>query len=107
MNAWIVPVLVLLSTTLVVSVTYITQTLRHKQRMFLLEKNLDPDYFKNDNQRSWMRIGFLLIGAGTGFLAAFLIDLLVFDGRNGTDPLYPSLTAICAGIALLLSKRLQ
>lgn len=107
MNAWIVPVLVLLCTILIVSVTYITLTLRHRQRMFLIEKNLDPDYFKNDNQRSWIKIGFLLIGAGTGFLIAFLIDLNVFDGRNGTEPLYPSLTAICAGIALLLSKRIS
>ncbi len=105
MNAWIVPVLASLMTLLVVSVAYISLTLRHKQRMTILEKGLAPDHFKEADQHAWLRLGTLLLGAGTGFLLAFLIDLLVFDQRNGTEALYPSITTICAGIAVLISKK--
>lgn len=107
MNAWIVPVLASISTLLIVSVTYIAFSLRHKQRMTLLEKSLPPDHFKEHDHMLWIRLGMLLMGVGVGFLLAFLIDLYVFDSRNGTEPLYPSLTAICGGLAMILSKRLN
>jgi len=104
MNAWIVPVLASLSTLLLVSITYITVSLRHKQRMTLIEKGLSPDYFKEDDQIGWQRIGLLLVGAGLGFLTAFLIDRYAFHMENGTEPLYPSLTAIGAGLALIVNR---
>lgn len=107
MNAWIVPVLGSLCTILVVSVIYITSNLRYKQRITLIEKGLSPDHFKKEDQAILRQNGLLFIGGGIGFLLAFIIDLVVFDSRNGTEPLYPSLIAICAGLGLLLSMKIN
>lgn len=87
---------------LIVSLIYITTTLRHKERMALLEKGKEPDYFNNDSYMlSVVKWGLILFCAGTGFLTAFFLNYYVFTGNAG-EPLFPSLILMGAGVGLMI-----
>jgi len=90
-------------TLLVVSVLYIIVNSKHKEKMMILEKGLDPKLFNNTSYfYDALKWGMILAGLGAGFLAAFIIDTIVFDRANGTEALYPSLTALGGGGSLIL-----
>ncbi len=87
---------------LVVSVFYITSTLRHKEKMALLEKDKDPDFFKDDllflNSIKW---GLILFGAGFGFLTAFLLNYYVFPGNDG-EAVFPAFILMGSATGLMV-----
>lgn len=86
---------------LVVSIFYISRTLRHKERMALLEKDKDPDFFANDTFfLGAAKAGLLLLGAGIGFLIAFLLHYYLFPGNAG-EAVFPPFIFMGAGLGLL------
>ena len=86
---------------LVVSLIYIVSTLKHKERLALLDKGKEPDFFNNDmywlNSIKW---GMILFGAGSGFFTAFLLNYYVFPGNDG-EPIFPALILIGASLGLI------
>ncbi|HNP95680.1 MAG TPA: hypothetical protein PKJ63_08625 [Cyclobacteriaceae bacterium] len=87
---------------LIVSIIYITNTLRHKERMALLDKGKEPDYFNNDQYMlGVIKWGLILFCAGAGFLTAFLTNHFLFTGDQG-EPLFPSLVLMGAGTGLII-----
>jgi len=87
---------------LIVSLIYITNTIRHKERMALLEKGKEPDYFKNELYvYGAVKWGLILFFAGIGFLSAFLLNYYMFPGDD-SEPLYPSFILMGAGSGLMI-----
>ncbi len=87
---------------LIVSIIYISSTLRHKERMALLEKDKDPKFFSNEmfflNSVKWALI---LFGAGVGFLSAFLLNYFVFPGNEG-EAVFPAFILIGSSTGLFV-----
>ena len=71
MELFAVALLFLASVILIVSLVYIVINTRHKEKMSLFEKGLDPKDFLNDQfMPETLRAGMLLVGIGLGFLVA-------------------------------------
>lgn len=106
MNGLILALIVFCVVLLIVSLTYVLTNIRHKERMALLEKERDPKLFDTPQSRlAPLKWGMLLIGAGLGFLTAFLLDNFVFTSVVDTDPIYPAMIFILGGIGLVLFYR--
>lgn len=102
MNGIIFSLILFCIVILIVSLIYITNSTRHKERMALLEKDKSPDYFKNDlYMLSVIKWGLILFCAGAAFLGAFLLNYYVFPGNDG-EPLFPALIFMGAGIGLMM-----
>ncbi len=86
---------------LVVSIIYIVSTLRHKERMALLESGKDPAYFSNElfflNAVKW---GLIIFGSGVGFMSAFLLNYYVFPGNDG-EAVFPACILMGSSLGLL------
>ena len=75
MKLFAVALMFLTSVILIVSLVYIVMNTRHKEKMALIEKGLDPKKFLNDHfMPNTLRAGMLLVGTGVGFLVALLMD---------------------------------
>ncbi|MEM7087178.1 MAG: DUF6249 domain-containing protein [Bacteroidota bacterium] len=97
--------LVLTAVILIVSLAYIIITTRHKEKMILLEKDLDPkDYMKDRFLPNTMRAGMFLLGVGMGFLAAFTFDEFIVT-TNENPAIYPGMIFVFGGISQLLFYR--
>lgn len=91
---------------LIVSLIYITSTIRHKERMALLEKDKDPDFFKNDLMLlSAIKWGLVLFFGGAGFMIAFLLNYFIFPGNDG-EPVFPAMLFLGTGTGLMIFYRL-
>lgn len=103
MNAVLVVLGILCIVILIVSIIYITSTIRHKERIALIEANKDPKLFEDSrNKLAPLKWGFLLIGLGLGFFTAFMLDNFVFKGIMDTDPIYPAMIFLFGGSGLVL-----
>jgi len=81
--------------------------IRSKENMAMLEKGLDPRV-KDSTLRPFINLkyGLLLLGAGMGLLAAYLIDTNM--AHKTTDPsdnpaIYFALIAVGGGLGLIIS----
>jgi hypothetical protein len=91
---------------LVVSLIYITSTMHHKERMALLDKDKDPDFFKNDHMLlGAIKWGLVLFCGGAGFMVAFLLNYFVFPGNDG-EPVFPAMLFLGAGTGLMVFYKL-
>lgn len=91
---------------LIVSLTYIISTNRTKEKLALLERGLDPkDYIKDRFFLNSMKAGILLLGIGSGFLTAVLLDEYVFTSIDNPG-IYPGCIGIMAGISLIIYYRI-
>lgn len=107
----IVALLVLISFfALVFGIFYI----RNRENMALIERGINPRIQQKVLPRPFgnLKYGLLILGAGLGLLAAFLIDINVvhpthtFDGRVYEDDypqIYFALVAIGGGLGLVIS----
>ena len=88
---------------LVISLTFILSNNRHKQRMMLLEKGKDPDFFDTpESRKAPLKWAMLLVGMGMGFLIAFSLDTYVFAGLQDTEPIYPGMVLLFGGLGLVV-----
>jgi len=85
--------------------------LKTRQNMAMIEKGMNPKEFANrPAPYKNLKWALLLIGAGIGLFAAYLLDNYVLanyrnDGRN--VPIYFSLIAIGGGLGLFGSYRIE
>jgi hypothetical protein len=82
--------------------------LRNKENMALIEKGINPNV--NDNRPAPYRTlknGLLFVGAGIGLFIAYVLDVYVFPENDKNTFLYFSLVAICGGIGLISSYRVE
>jgi hypothetical protein len=82
--------------------------LRNKENMALIEKGINPNV--NDNRPAPYRTlknGLLFLGAGIGLFIAYVLDIYVFPENDKNTFLYFSLVAICGGIGLISSYKVE
>jgi len=74
-----------------------------KERLILLERNIDlSELIKKEQQFNfpWLKVGILLTGIGIAFgLQAILVRLSVTD-----EPLYLFVLFVCGGISLIIAN---
>ena len=82
--------------------------LRNKENMSMIEKGLNPKEFANRpapyRNLKW---GLLLVGAGVGLFLAYIMHTYVLKIDDDNPVMYFSLLAICGGIGLILSYRIE
>ncbi|MBL7697677.1 MAG: hypothetical protein JNK79_05945 [Chitinophagaceae bacterium] len=80
-----------------------------KENLAMIDKGMNPklgatrgpEPFKN------LKWGLLLVGAGVGLLAAFIMDNMIYRDNYDSEPLYFALIAIGGGIGLIISYRME
>ena len=99
-----------------------------RERLMLINKlteisNVDfkgINLYSSGNKFTGLRIGWLLLGVGCGFLLGFLINMMATEGHYATEYgnawsyhhaiggiVYVACICICGGIGLLLSYRAE
>lgn len=84
--------------------------IKSKESMAMIEKGMNPKQSVNSpapfRNLKW---ALLLVGAGTGLLLAYLIDIYVLRDLNAEDnpAIYFALLAICGGLGLFISYRIE
>ncbi len=102
MELFAVALLFLTSVILIVSLVYIVINTRHKEKMALFEKGLDPKNFLNDHfMPQTLRAGMLLVGVGLGFLIALVIDEYVLPFVDN-PAIYGGSVLLFGGLGLLV-----
>ena len=102
MKLFAVALLFLTSVILIVSLVYIVMNIRHKEKMALLEKGLDPKKFlANQFMPETLRAGMLLIGIGLGFLVALFLDEVVLPFIDN-PAIYGGSILLFGGLGLLI-----
>lgn len=85
--------------------------LKTRQNMAMIEKGMNPKEFANrPAPYKNLKWALLLIGAGLGLFAAYLLDnyaLTKYSGDGGNAPIYFSLIAIGGGLGLFGSYRME
>jgi hypothetical protein len=85
--------------------------LRTRQNMAMIEKGMNPKEFANrPAPYKNLKWALLLIGAGLGLFAAYLLDnyaLVNYRGDGRNVPIYFSLIAIGGGFGLFGSYRME
>ena len=88
---------------LVVSVYYIMTTTRHKERMALIDRGMDPNTIKDERIfLDSIKFGLVLIGGGIGFFIGILIENAELFDSDIELPLYYAPIFICCGIGLII-----
>lgn len=106
MEGIVFALILLCAVILIVSIVYITSTIRHKERMALLEKGKEADFFDNDHYfLAAIKWGLILFGAGLGFLLAFLLNYYLFPGNEG-EPIFPAIILIGSSLGLIVFFRI-
>ena len=102
MKLFAVALLFLTSVILIVSLVYIVMNTRHKEKMALFEKGLDPKKFLNDQfMPQTLRAGMLLVGTGVGFLIALLLDEYLLTSIDN-PAIYGGSILLFGGLGLLI-----
>ena len=102
MTLFAVALMQLVSVILIVSLVYIIVNTRHKEKIALIKRGLDPKEYLND--RFWpntYRAGMLLVGVGLGFLTALLVDEYLIPEIDN-PAVYPAFILPLGGLGLLL-----
>lgn len=92
---------------MIFGIVYISITARHRQRMAMIEKGMDPG---NLNSREIpfrnLRNGLFMMAVGVGLFLGYIMDTYMVgygpDGDMGDTPLpYFIMVLLCGGLALL------
>ncbi len=82
--------------------------LKSRESMAMIEKGMNPKEFANRpapyRNLKW---GLLLIGAGTGLFLAYVIHTYILHVDDDNPVIYFSLLAICGGLGLYGSYRIE
>ncbi len=105
MKLFAVALLLLVAVILIVSLVYILVSTRHKEKLVLLNKGLNPkDYLEDRFLPNTLRIGCLLLGVGIGFMCAMFIDEYAIPEIDN-PAIYPAFVLSFGGIGLLIFHR--
>jgi hypothetical protein len=91
---------------MIFGITYLAR----RERMAMIERNMDPRIFKPQSAPYQnLKWGLLLIGAGLGLFLAFVLDRMAFQYGNDDNIffLYVSLIAVFGGAGLFVSYRIE
>jgi hypothetical protein len=106
MKLFAVALLLFCCVILVVSLAYIIITTRHRERIKILEKDLDPNLYMNDHfGANTLRIGTFFFGVGLGFLVAVLLDEYVLTSIDNPG-IYAGTILLFGGISQLIFYKL-
>lgn len=92
---------------MIFGIVYVTVTSRHRQRMAMIDKGMDPGLLKErEVPFRTLRNGLVLVGAGVGLFFGYLLDSRMpgygVNGDMGDTPLpYFMMVMLCCGIALI------
>jgi hypothetical protein len=80
-----------------------------RERMAMIERGMDPRRYKPQSAPYQnLKWGMLLMGAGVGLFLAFLLDRTVFASTHDeNEAIYFALIAVCGGLGLLASYRIE
>jgi hypothetical protein len=89
---------------------YVHVTARHRQRMAMIEKGMDPGNFSKatDGGFNNLRNGLLMLGVGLGLFLGYLVARVMPSGSNSYDPdpdnplPYFMMVLLCGGAALVI-----
>ncbi|MGE7774253.1 DUF6249 domain-containing protein [Chitinophaga sp. NPDC101104] len=84
---------------------YFSHKARHTERLRLIEKGIDPDTTKNnDNSGVWKNLGVVAIGLGVGLLVISILALVNPQLINvNSMPL--GILVLCCGISLVIANK--
>jgi len=84
-------------------IVYIIYTTRHRERMSMIDKGMDPNLPQSppDPLRA-MRNGLVLVGIGVGLLVGWLFHQYAMDPNSDTAFPYFMAPAVFAGLALIV-----
>lgn len=90
---------------MVFGIVYIIIISRHREKMNLIEKGIDPNIFKNEDEASKnpLKSGLVLLAIGLGLMVGSWVEktnILPLDGVG-----IPSFICLFIGIALIISSR--
>ena len=102
MKLFALALMFLVAVILIVSLVYILVNTRHKEKMMVLNKGLNPkEYLEDRFLPNTMRAALLLVGVGIGFGSALLVDeYLIVEIDN--PAIYPAFVLSCGGLGLLI-----
>jgi hypothetical protein len=92
---------------MIFGIVYVTVTSKHRQRMAMIEKGMEPGLLKErEVPFRTLRNGLVLVGAGFGLFFGYLLDSRMpgygVNGDMGDTPLpYFMMVMLCCGIALI------
>jgi hypothetical protein len=78
-----------------------------RENLAMIEKGMNPKVYRPAPYNA-LKYGLLLMGSGVGLLLAYLIDIssVAIDGEDNPT-IYFALIAICGGLGLILSYRIE
>ncbi|WP_346752795.1 DUF6249 domain-containing protein [Splendidivirga corallicola] len=95
--------LIVFSTVLLVCVIYyVSAQIRHKEKMVMLEKGMDPADYCNHIFQEALRLGAAMLGAGIGFFIGVWLESSNIFPSQIEMPLYFAPILICTGTALII-----
>ncbi len=88
---------------LIVSVYYIMTTTRHKERMAMIDRGMDPNTIKDERLfLEALKFGLVLIAGGIGFFIGVLLEDAQLFSSKIELPLYFAPIFVLCGISLIL-----
>ena len=91
---------------LIVSLVYIITINRTKERLAMIEKNMDPDLHSHSHfLSSSLKIALLFMGGGLGFIIALVVDEFLLVGIDN-PAIYAGSVLFMAGTGLVLFHKI-
>ena len=82
--------------------------LKTRENLAMLEKGFNPKQYGNRPAPfKTLKLGLLLLGAGTGLLIAYIIDRNMINDHHRNPAIYFSLIAIGGGLGLISSYAVE
>lgn len=82
---------------------------RHKERLMMLEKGIDPELVfqqKKSFRFPWLKLGIVIIGLSVGIMIiSLLASLKLLDNGGGAFPL--GILGLSGGISMVIANRLD
>lgn len=87
---------------MIFGIVYVSVTSRHRQRMAMIEKGMDPSMIggKPEPFRS-LRNGMFLVAIGLGLLLGHALDSAMFPPEDDQPTAYFIMIMLCGGISLI------
>jgi len=95
----IVPIVLFL---VVFGIFYVFLTQRHREKMYMMENNLDPDKYSMQifrNAHEALKHGMLFIGISLGIWGGYILE---HSFGMGNEFAYPSMIFFFAGLSLII-----